>query len=164
VARSSRQRKQARAKREAAAARKRRARRTRNFVQVLTREVNELYGRLADPATPVEEAAAVIAEVYNGSPVTSLMADSLLARGSSPARLYEIGEALLARSGAAPSVTALTFAARAASTAGDAAAARRLLDQALAVAAGSLAWPRKSRSSGAGPLARMTTRRAAAGP
>jgi tetratricopeptide (TPR) repeat protein len=135
LARSSRQRKQARAKREAAAARKRRTAQARDWVNVLAREVNERYDRLADPATPVAEAAAVIAEVYDGAPVSSLMADSLLVRGSSPERLREIGEQLLAGSGAAPSLTALTFAAGAARAAGDAAAARRLLDQALAVAA-----------------------------
>jgi tetratricopeptide (TPR) repeat protein len=97
--------------------------------------VNERYDRLADPATPVAEAAALITEAYDGTPVFSLLADSLLARGASPERLNEIGEALLAASGAAPSLTALTFAALAARAAGDAAAARRLLDQALAVAA-----------------------------
>jgi hypothetical protein len=135
LARSSRQRKQARAKREAAAARKRRTARARDWVNDLAREVNERYDRLADPATPVAEAATVIAEVYDGTPVSSLMADSLLVRGSSPQRLNEIGQELLARSGAAPSLTALTFAAGAARAAGDAIDARRLLDQALAVAA-----------------------------
>ena len=163
MARSSRKRKQARAKREAAA-RKRTAQRARNIADDLVREVIERYDRLADPATPAAEAAALIAEHYQGTPVSSLIADTLLGKGSSPERLNQIAEALLAHgtryaagaqdqegaaetesaaesggtgSGAAPSLTALTFAAGAARAAGDRAAARRLLDQALAVAADS---------------------------
>jgi hypothetical protein len=110
----------------------------------------ERYDRIVDPATPPQELAAVLAEHYSGQPVLSRLAELLLAKGSSPERLAEAAEAMLAAdSGNAedagdavkpgdaagewsPSLTALTFAASAARAAGDAATVRRLLDQALA--------------------------------
>lgn len=132
MARSNRRRKQDRAKREARASRKRAVSQRRREAEESIRVALERYDRIVDPATPLGELASLLAGNYGGEPVSAALAERMLEAGSPAGRLAQAADVMLA---ADPlSLTALTFAAGTARAAGDTAAARRLLDQALSVA------------------------------
>ena len=56
----------------------------------------ERYDRFLDPGTPPAEVADLLSEHYDGQPVSSLLADRMLANGSSPERLADVAEVMLA--------------------------------------------------------------------
>ncbi|HEY5986055.1 MAG TPA: hypothetical protein VIV12_06660, partial [Streptosporangiaceae bacterium] len=137
MAKSNRRRKLDRAKRQARASQKRAAAQRREAAEETIRNALERYDRLVNPGTPAAELAGLLGEQYGGEPVSSMLVDRMLANGSSPERLAEIAEAMLATGApgrGSPSLTALTFAAAAARAAGDTTWARELLDQALSAA------------------------------
>lgn len=87
--------------------------------------------RIYDPGTPAGDLAGLLGEQYGGEPVPAGLVTQLLTEGSTAERLAGAAEAMLASGDGAPSVTALTFGAAVARTAGDGGKARRLLGQAL---------------------------------
>jgi len=137
MAKSNRRRKLDRSKRQARASQKRTAAQQQRAAEETVRVVLERYERLLDPGTPSAGLADLLDEQYAGQPVSSLLADRMLAEGSSPGRLAGVAEVMLAAgasAGGSPSLTALTFAAAAARATGDTRRARGLLDEALAAA------------------------------
>lgn len=147
MAKSSRRRKLDRSKREIRISQQRLAAQRRQATDQQFHLVLERYERILDPATPIGELAALIAEHYSGQPVFARLAGLMLATGSSPDRLAEVAQAVLAREAGtalndseaddahgSPSLTALTFCAAAASATGDMPTARQLLDQAMTAA------------------------------
>ena len=133
MAKSSRRRKQDRAKAAAkhAEARRRRGRSAR------IRAMEQRLGRIHDPATPADELAVLIADQYQGVPVAGWLVSALLEEGSSPERLAGAAELMLAGESAgqdAPSLTALTFAAAVARAARNGEEERCLIDRALTAA------------------------------
>jgi tetratricopeptide (TPR) repeat protein len=96
VAKSNRRRKQDRARREARSSRKRAAAQRRRVAEEVVRVVMERYDRIIDPGTPPAELAVLLAEQYDGQPVSSLLAEVMLKKGSSPERLADIAAAILA--------------------------------------------------------------------
>jgi hypothetical protein len=129
MAKSNRRRKQDRAKASTrqAQARRRRAR---------TAEIRAMQlraHRIHDPGTPAAELAALLAEYYQGTAVAGRLVEVLIEEGSSPQRLADAAQLMLAAGGQdPPSLTAVTFAAAVAGAAGNAAEERRLIDLALA--------------------------------
>lgn len=150
MARSNRQRKLAKAKRDARTAHKRDAARRRQEDGQAILISAERLGRIMHPDTPPREAADLLLERYSGEPVDTLLIARMRSAGSPTERLTAISAELLtgprtapvpgAEHAATPSLTALTFAAMAA-TDGDPRAARALLDQALEAADGQETWP-----------------------
>jgi hypothetical protein len=124
---SNRRKKQNRVK---AAAKHAEARR-RRAATVRIRAVQTRLHRIHDPETPAAELAVLLIEHYQGVPVAGWLASALLREGSSLTRLQDAAELMMADQ-AAPSLTALTFAAAVAGAAGDAEEERRLIGQALA--------------------------------
>ncbi len=137
MAKSNRQRKLDRSKRQARASQKWAAAQRRQAAEETVRVLLERYNRLLDPGTPPAALADLLSEHYDGQPVSGRLADRMRANGSSPEQLADVAEVMLAAGtadGCSPSLTALTFAAAVARAAGDAGTARGLLDQALAAA------------------------------
>ncbi len=131
MAKSNRRRKQdrARASTRQAQARRRRARTAE------IRAVQQRVARIHDPATSAAELAALLAEHYEGVAVAGSLAKILIEEGSSPQRLADAAQLMLVGGSAGqdpPSLTAVTFAAAVAGTAGNLDEERRLIDLALA--------------------------------
>src|SRR5580658_10119073 len=131
MAKSNRRRKQDRAK---AATRQAEAHRRRaRTAQV--RAVQRRLARIHDPATPAAELAALLTEHYRGVAVAGWLVTTLLAEGSSPQRLADTAQLMLAADAGgqgSSSLTSVTFAAAVARAAGDPEEERRLIDLALA--------------------------------
>jgi hypothetical protein len=131
MAKSNRRRKQDRVK---AATRQAEAHRRRaRTAQV--RAVQQRVARIHDPATPAVELAALLTEHYRGVPVAGWLVTILIAEGSSPQRLADTAQLMLAADAGgqeSSSLTAVTFAAAVARAAGDSEQERRLIDLALA--------------------------------
>jgi len=131
MAKSNRRRKQDRAK---AATRQAEAHRRRaRTAQV--RAVQQRVARIHDPATPAAELAALLTEHYRGVAVAGRLVTMLIAEGSSPQRLADTAQLMLAADAGGQgsfSLTSVTFAAAVARAAGDSEEERRLIDLALA--------------------------------
>jgi hypothetical protein len=131
MAKSNRRRKQDRAK---TATRQAEAhRRLARTAQV--RAVQRRLARIHDPATPAAELAALLTEHYRGVAVAGWLVTTLLAEGSSPQRLADTAQLMLAADAGgqgSSSLTSVTFAAAVARAAGDPEEERRLIDLALA--------------------------------
>jgi hypothetical protein len=127
MASSNRRKKQNRAK----AAAKRAEARRRRAASARVRAVQRRLSRIYRPETSAAELAILLAEHYQGVPVAGWLASALLREGSSLGRLQDAAKLMLTCQDG-PSLTALTFAAAVAGTAGDAEEERRLIDQALA--------------------------------
>ncbi|HEY2580027.1 MAG TPA: tetratricopeptide repeat protein [Streptosporangiaceae bacterium] len=133
MAKSKRQRKRDRAVRQAKTARKQSAAAREQLTLAVLAEAQRLLDRLYDPETPVGELAELVMD-DSGAPVVPGLIDLLLSKGSTPERLAEVAGALREADdsvGDGPSLAYLTFAAGVARAQGDAAQARRLLDDAL---------------------------------
>jgi tetratricopeptide (TPR) repeat protein len=147
MAKSNRQRKLDRAKRQARDSQKQTATRRRLEWQLEVEAAAERLKRLSDPDSPVADTADLLNETYGGGPISTFAVSRMRDFGWSTERLTELATAMLASSQAeaeagqadkagerGPSLTALSFAALAAHAAGDRARANELMDQALAVA------------------------------
>ena len=131
MAKSNRRRKQDRAK---AATRQAEAHRRRARTAQL-RAMRQRVARIHDPATPAAELAALLTEHYRGVAVAGWLVTTLLAEGSSPQRLADTAQLMLAADAGGQgsfSLTSVTFAAAVARAAGDPEEERRLIDLALA--------------------------------
>ena len=131
MAKSNRRRKQDRAK---AATRQAEAHRRRARTAQL-RAMRQRVARIHDPATPAAELAALLTEHYRGVAVAGWLVTTLLAEGSSPQRLADTAQLMLAADAGGQgsfSLTSVTFAAAVARAAGDSEEERRLIDLALA--------------------------------
>jgi hypothetical protein len=96
MAKSNRQRRRDRFKREAKAAQKRAAKQHQRAAAEFVRDVTERFDQIVDPYTPPEQVACLIYEFYIGQPASSGLADRMLADGSSPERLATIAEIMMA--------------------------------------------------------------------
>jgi hypothetical protein len=105
--------------------------RRRRAATVRIRAVQTRLHRIYDPETSAAELAVLLIEHYQGVPVAGWLASALLREGSSPGRLQDAAELMMAGSDM-PSLTALTFAAAVAAAAGDAEEEQYLIGQALA--------------------------------
>jgi hypothetical protein len=98
-------------------------------------QAQQLWDRMRDPATPAEDAAAALMDMYAGEPVRPGLAMLLSTHRGSVDEVLKVAAAALTAGDVEqvdePSLTALTFGAHAAHLAGDHAQARRLMDQAM---------------------------------
>lgn len=155
MARSNRQRKRDRAKRQARSAQRQTVTQRRRVFEQAVQLAKEHLDAMFDPATPAPELAWLLADHFDGQPVPPHLAGLLLSKGSTADRLTAAAEAMLAAAGTAPhdavpnatapdravspdggtaavpSVTALTFAASVARAGGDGSRANELLDRVL---------------------------------
>jgi tetratricopeptide (TPR) repeat protein len=142
MAKSNRQRKLDRAKRQVKEAQKQAVAERRLAAVQMIEDLIARHDRLLEPGASVAQLASWLEELYVGSPVPIPMVERMLATGSLE-RLAEVAEAALASGdaeGSAPSLTALTFAAEVAHAEGKAERSCELLDQALAVLTDDLDW------------------------
>ncbi len=128
MAKSSRRKKQDRAK---AAARQAEARR-RRAMTARVRVMEQRLNRIHDPGTSAAELALLLAAHYRGVPVGGRLVPALLEEGSSLERLTGAAELMMA--GDSADLSALTFAAAVARARADAAEERRLINEALSAA------------------------------
>lgn len=132
MAKSNRQRKQERTRRQVAAAQRKAASERRRLLDAAPREAEQRLARVYDPQTPPDELATLLAEQYAGGPVLPGMAALLHDKGHSIPKLQAVAAGVAE---ALPgSLTALTFAALVAHEAGDHAEARQQIDAALDLA------------------------------
>jgi hypothetical protein len=89
------------------------------------------HAQVLDPAVPADKLAELLAEEYEGGPVSGYLGRMLVDRGSSPERLAEAARLLMAADDALPG---LSFAAVVAGLEGNAERERLLLDQVIALA------------------------------
>lgn len=134
MAKSNRQRKLDRAKRQVKAAQKQVVANRRLAAVATIDDIIGRHNRLLEPDASVAELASSLKEFYDG-PVPIPMVEAMLDNGSSLERLAEVAEVMLALGeveGSVPSLTALTFAAEVARIEGKTERCHELLDQALA--------------------------------
>lgn len=137
MAKSNRRRKLDRAKRQVRDAQKQAVAERRLTAEQIIQEAIARFNRLVKPGASVAELVSLLNGYYCGHPVSTVLVKRMLAEGSSPERLAEAAETMLAPGDgqeSGPSLMALTFAAEVARAEGKAGRVHELLDKALAVA------------------------------